>query len=107
MDENLKPGEFTLNLAENEVRDLKFFWDDLSWYERDESINSARSGINAISFAKLSSEQKNRSNILLNETQNLWNRNTCPSKIRLWLHLVSHTKEKNIFLENVLQSFRM
>jgi hypothetical protein len=34
-------NEMTIKMSEREIKDLKRFWEDLEWYERESSINNA------------------------------------------------------------------
>jgi hypothetical protein len=80
-------NEWGIKWAEAETSDLKKFWKDLSWWERDKSINSATSMINNLSLTHKSSSQEERIKSIRGELLNLWNSNSRPSKLRQFLHL--------------------
>jgi len=74
--------EFNIQNAEDEILDLKRFWKDLSWWERDDSINTSLGSINIMLLAELSPDQKQRANAIQGTCKELWDSNQRPSKIR-------------------------
>jgi hypothetical protein len=83
--------------SEAEIQDLKKFWNDLSWWERDDSINVA------LNFSRLLAEApddlKKRSDKVLEEVKklNTLNAKVRPSKLRLMLHLDPYEGQKPNF----------
>lgn len=88
---------FTIEKSEAEIRDLKRFWDDLSWWERDDSMDAAL--IPHGLPAQIPDDMKKRSDIILEEVKKLdiLNANARPSKLRLMLRLVPYEGKKPNF----------
>ena len=84
--------------SEAEIRDLKRFWNDLSWWERDESIEAALnfSRIIPISLENGPDELKKRRDKVLEDITKLHalNAKVSPSKLRIMLHLVPYEGRK-------------
>lgn len=89
---------FSIEKSETEIRDLKRFWDDLSWWERDESMNAA-STLDPIMISNVPDDLKKRSNKILEEIKKLdiLNTKARPSKLRLMLRLVPYEGQKPNF----------
>ena len=89
---------FSIEKSETEIRDLKRFWDDLSWWERDESM-SAASILDPIMISNVPNDLKKRSNKILEEIKKLdiLNTKARPSKLRLMLRLVPYEGQKPNF----------
>lgn len=90
-------AEFGIKNAEDEILDLKRFWKDLSWWERDDCINASSGSINAISLAELSPDQEQRANAIQDVCKELWDSNQRPSKIRTTLGLLPNEHWKPNF----------
>ena len=75
-----------INMVEAEIRDLKKFWDDLSWWERDESMAAALGFLN-IYHPKTPEKQRKSIKKNRDELQILTDLNakTRPSKVKLML----------------------
>jgi hypothetical protein len=43
-------NEYTIKMSEREIKDLKHFWEDIEWHEREFAIN------NAIATAEIASK---------------------------------------------------
>ena len=73
-------------MVEAEVRDLKRFWDDLSWWERDESMTAALGFLN-IYYANIPDKQKKSIEENRDELKTLadLNAKARPSKFKLML----------------------
>jgi hypothetical protein len=80
--------DMDISLAETEIRDLKKFWDDISWWERDVSLNLATEWLKIPSLNKITSEQINKIETLKKESALLWDSNKRPSKFKLMVGLV-------------------
>jgi hypothetical protein len=87
--------------SEAEIQDLKWFWNDLSWWERDDSIDVALSflTINPRLLAEAPDDLKKRGDKVLEEVNKLKSLNAKlkPSKLRLMLRLVPHEGQKPNF----------
>ena len=83
--------------SESEIQDLKRFWDDLSWWERDESMKAALIGSKL--FTETPEDLKKRSDIIIEEIKKLsvLNDKARPSKLRLMLRLVPYERSKPNF----------
>jgi len=94
-------NSFLIEMSEAEIRDLKRFWDDLSWWERAESMNSALnfSTISPRLLPETSDDLKIRSDKVLEEVKKLdvLNAKERPSKLRLMLRLVPDEGQKPNF----------
>ncbi|MBN2488206.1 MAG: hypothetical protein JXA98_04185 [Methanosarcinaceae archaeon] len=77
---------FNLEKIEAEVRDLKKFWDDLSWWERDNSMKAALDLLN-LDYTDVPDKLKKMIEEIREEIKNLNDLNvkTRPSKIKLLL----------------------
>lgn len=86
--------------SEAEVIDLKRFWDDLSWWERDESMDCAFNFLTINPrFPAEAPDLKKLSDKVLDELKKLdvSNAKARPSKLRLMLHLVPDEGQKPNF----------
>jgi hypothetical protein len=94
-------NSFLIEMSEAELRDLKRFWDDFSWWERANSMDSALnfSTINPRLLAEAPDDLKKRSNKVLEEVKKLdvLNAKVRPSKLRLMLRLVPDEGQKPNF----------
>ncbi len=94
-------NSFLIEKSEAEIRDLKRFWDDLSWWERDQSIEAALSFslINPRLLAEAPDDLKKRGDKVLEEVKTLdvLNAKVRPSKLRLMLRLVPDEGQKPNF----------
>jgi len=92
---------FFIEKSEAEIRDLERFWDDLSWWERDESMNAASnfSTIDPILLAEAPDDLKKRSDKVLEKVKklNISNAKAKPSKLGSMLHLVPNEGQKPNF----------
>ncbi|KCZ73617.1 hypothetical protein ANME2D_00688 [Candidatus Methanoperedens nitroreducens] len=92
---------FSIEKNEAEIRDLKRFWDDLSWWERDESMNAALnfSTVDHRLLAQRPDDLKQRSDKILEEIKmlDILNAKARPSKLRLMLRLVPYEGQKPNF----------
>jgi len=92
---------FFIEMSEAEIRDLKRFWDDLSWWERTESMNSTLnfSTVNPRLLPEASNDLKKRSDKVLEEVKKLdiLNAKERPSKLRLMFRLVPDEGQKPNF----------
>lgn len=77
----------SIQRSERELQDLEKFWNDISWWERDESIQSAREGIGTFSFLPLTPDQKTKVDTIRSTIETLKNMNSRPWRIRRWLNL--------------------
>ncbi|MDO8725054.1 MAG: hypothetical protein Q7J35_03180 [Candidatus Methanoperedens sp.] len=84
--------------SEAEIKDLKRFWADLSWWERDESMEAALSfsTIDSRLFPEGFDDLKKRSDKVQEEIKRLkiMNAKVTPSKLRRKLHLVPYEGQK-------------
>lgn len=92
---------FLIERSEAEIRDLKRFWDDLSWWERDKSMDAALEflTIDPRLLAETPDDLKKRSDKVLEEVKKLdvLNAKERPSKLRLKLRLVPYEGQKHNF----------
>ena len=92
---------FLIERSEAEIRDLKRFWDDLSWWERDNSMDAALEflTIDPRLLAETPDDLKKRSDKILEEVKKLdvLNAKERPSKLRLKLRLVPYEGQKPNF----------
>ena len=88
----------SIEMSEAEIRDLKRFWDDLSWWERANSMDSALNflTINSRLLAEAPDDLKKRSGKVREEVKkfDVLNAKAMPSKLRLMLHLVPDEGQK-------------
>lgn len=86
---------FSIEKSEAEIRDLKRFWEDLSWWERDDSM-SAASTLDPIMLSNVPDDLKKRRDKILEEIKKLdiLNAKARPSKLRLMLRLVPYEGHK-------------
>ena len=81
-----------------EIQDLKRFWGDLSWWERDESMRYAASNLDVIMLSKVPDDLKKRDKILEEiKKLDISNAKARPSKLRSKLRLVPHEGQKPNF----------
>lgn len=94
-------NSFLIEKSETEIQDLKRFWHDLSWWERDESMEAALNFSTIIPkcFAEAPDDLKKRCDKVLEEIMELdiLNAKAKPSKLRLILRLVPDERQKPNF----------
>lgn len=92
-------NNFLIEMSEAEIRDLKRFWNDISWWERDNSMDCALDLINPRLLAEVTNDLKKRSDKVLEEVKKLdvLNAREKPSKLRLKLRLVPDEGQKPRF----------
>jgi hypothetical protein len=93
---NMLPDK--IEWSEAEIRDLKRFWDDLSWWERDDSMDIALNFLKIYPglLSEMPDDLKKRSDKIREEVKKLdiLNAKERPSKLRLMLHLVPDEGQK-------------
>lgn len=91
----------SIEMSEAEIRDLKRFWNDLSWWERADSMNFALKflTIDPRLLAEAPDDLKKRSEKVREEVEKLdvLNAKERPSKLRLKLRLVPYGGQKPNF----------
>jgi hypothetical protein len=93
-------NSFLIEMYEAEIRDLKRFWNDLSWWERANSMDSLNfSTINHRLLAEAPDDLKKRIEKVLEEVKKLevLNAKVRPSKLRRMLRLVPDEGQKPNF----------
>ena len=91
-------NSFLIERSEAEIIDLKRFWDDLSWWERADSMDSALtfSTTDPRLLAEAPDDLKKRSDKVLEEVKKLdvLNAKERPSKLRLMPRLLPDEGQK-------------
>ncbi len=72
-----------LKMSEAEVRDLKRFWDDLSWWERDDSLKSAINFLDNCGYEELPVDLQIRRNNIIDDIKKLSDLNNKGVSIKL------------------------
>ena len=90
--------EYNVSKSEEEIKDLKRYWDDLSFWERDISLGSANKqlGLN-FNYQQISSETQERTKKLLEAVNSLIKQNDKerPSRISEFIGKVFNVQEES------------